>query len=167
MLALLTLFALAGNAWAQRTATSAGHCAADEVTFFSCTLEGLGKIASLCGVVSEASTPTVPGEMPRLIGDLSTFSFLEYRFGSSDRIEQRFGVRAQDFSKRFSIRSVRSLAERVDTIWFINDVTTYGLEVREGEHPFAGMWVRYPTRYREFACQGSPGDLSAFRRLTR
>ena len=167
LLAFMLLFVLASDALAQRTATAAGHCAADEVTYFSCPLAGLDKIASLCGTVSESPIVPVPEEKLRVAGELASLTFLEYRYGSLDRIELRFGARAHEFHRRFSVRSVRSLTERVDTVWFINDVITHGLEVREGENLFTGLWVRYPTRFREFACQGSPGDLSAFRRLTR
>jgi hypothetical protein len=167
VLALQVLFALVCNVAAQHTATAAGHCAADEVTYFSCPLEGLGKTASLCGTVTKPPIATMPGRKSPVVRELASLASLEYRYGAIDRIELRFGARAKEITHRFSVRSVYSLTARTDTVWFIKDLVTYGLEVREGEQQFAGIWVRYPIKYREFACQGSPGDLSTLRRLTR
>lgn len=137
---------------AKADATIPSHCRAEEVTYFSCQIEGGRKVISLCG-------PSVGLESDPAAG-------LEYRYGRLSSVELTFpskGKRAVNF---FRGEHLNPYGENtvVDSVLFESDGVSYGISVRDGKNKFIGAWTAKGTRYEERSCtkrvdQGSFLDL--------
>lgn len=117
---VLSLFAC--NAIAQT------HCVPPETTFFSCKIAGKQKVASLCGTVFKR-----PGE-----SNFSDDSWLQYRFGRLGVIEFRYPSSKQDSISKFQGEFHRSVQGSDDSLWFINNGTTYAIEIAPY---YVGLWA--------------------------
>jgi len=117
---VLSLFAC--NAIAQT------HCIPPEITFFSCTIAGKQKIASLCGTAFK-----LPGE-----SNFSDESWLQYRFGRLGAIEFRYPNSKHDSISKFTGESHRSIEGSDHALWFSNKGTNYSINYSAY---YVGLWA--------------------------
>lgn len=124
-------------------ALAVGHCAAEETTFFSCTLAADGRVVSLCG-----DADPVRG-------------WLQFRAGPIGRPDvavptSRAGSRAQ-FAGEHLMRD----GAPVDSVWFRDGRVSYGLQARNPAPAFHGLWEMRGRVTRELPCAALPDGWAA------
>lgn len=140
---LVTAFSLASL-----SAVAAGptHCAANEQTFFNCTVRG-GKVASVCGSKDAAASS----------------GYVQYRFGVPGRIELQFPTSLAQTQRRFSLESHRPYQGESELLHFAVDGYEYSVYQAAGTDPkpfrSAGVMVSRATEggtpvHADFKCSG-------------
>lgn len=128
---------------AEAGAVSPSHCAADEVTYFSCQIKGSKKVASLCG--------------PSIIRGVDPGAGLEYRYGRPSSIELTLpsfeGTRPVDFFRGEHLNP-HGESTVVDSVLFTVGEVSYGITVREGRNKFIGVWKVDGRKHEEWPCAG-------------
>jgi hypothetical protein len=128
------------------------HCRADEVTYFSCELEGARKVVSLCGPSSSPESNPAAG--------------LEYRYGRFSSIELTLPSQHNRTADFFRGEHLNPYGENtvVDSVLFESAGVSYGISVRDGKRKFTGVWEAEGKKYKEQPCSkkvdsGSLPDL--------
>ncbi|MQR01654.1 hypothetical protein [Glaciimonas soli] len=110
-------------------------CSPNEVVFFSCPLEKSKKIVSLCESSKTANLP-----------------YLEYRFGTPQKIELRYRGLENDIPKKFNRVEVNYGSNSDEVIWFKNDSINYLLHFPMREGPLLEI-IKDGNSIANFSCK--------------
>lgn len=117
---LSLLLGLLATLWGG-VAFGAGHCLPDETTYFSCSIRGSNKIASVCGSNDR----------------------LQYRFGRSGQIELEFPKEGLESLSQFrgAFRFHGGAGVSAEWLMFDKDGTEYSVSQIDGGSNFKGVTV--------------------------
>ena len=135
---------------ASTNAEAAGHCTAEETTYFSCTVVKSSKVISLCGGSLEAVIAGAPK---------SEF-WLQYRFGSLGKVELAYPEKRSGSLNRFSFDLSQSNGAHNYSTSFKNKAATYSIEWMAGtdepKNQFFGVSISENGGFQQLPCRGTP-----------
>lgn len=135
------------------------HCQKEEITYFSCMIQG-SKIISLCGSpLSESTTEQPKSEV-----------WLQYRFGKPGHLELIYPKEPRESVRKFEGESRHGLGVSLDSLSFTNDGVKYVIESSSSTltgYSFDGVRVYRGGRHKPISlwCEKLPIANGDFRRL--